>query len=59
MSAMKRNKSRGITDEMIGHADRVCTCSETVGNLIAAQNKKKKTSLKRIVHSNRKKKQKP
>ncbi|UCE79259.1 MAG: hypothetical protein JSV13_01065 [Nitrospiraceae bacterium] len=56
---MKRNKSRGITDEMIGHADRVCTCSETVGNLIASQNKKKKTSLKHIVHSNRKKKQKP
>jgi hypothetical protein len=55
MSVIKRKKSKGITDKMIGHADRVCTCSETVGNLIASQNKKKNTSLKRIVHSIRKK----
>jgi hypothetical protein len=51
----KRRKPKGITDDMIGHADRVCTCSETVGNLIASQNKKKNTSLKHIVQMQRKK----
>jgi hypothetical protein len=48
---MKRKKSKGITDEMIGHADKVCACSAIVGEIIKATNEVKKTSLKSIVES--------
>jgi len=48
---MKRKKAKGISDEMIGQADRVCACSAIVGDIIKTTNEVKKTSLKSIVES--------
>jgi hypothetical protein len=47
---MKRKKFKKITDEMIGHADRVCSCSETVGEMIISA-EDKKASLKETLES--------
>lgn len=48
---MKAHKTKKITDEMIGEADKICACSAVVGDIIKATNeaKKKKTSLKEIL----------
>jgi hypothetical protein len=53
---MKRKEPKEITDEMIGQADKVCACSAIVGDIIKATNEVKKTSLKSIVKSVRRKK---
>lgn len=46
---MKSRKIKKITDDMIGIDDRICSCSSIVGDIIVhAENKKGKTSLKKI-----------
>lgn len=52
---MKRKKTKEISDEMIGQADKVCACSAIVGDIIKATNEAKKKSLKSIVESVEKK----
>lgn len=53
---MKPNKPKEIkeiTDDMIGNADRICSCASTVVDMIISKNegKHKKTSLKKVMDS--------
>ena len=53
---MKLGKFKKITDDMIGMDDKICSCSSIVGDIIVSkENKKKKTSLRKIMDSLRKK----
>ncbi|HAK59119.1 MAG TPA: hypothetical protein DCO77_01880 [Nitrospiraceae bacterium] len=47
---MKGKKKEAISDEMVGHADPVCTCAATVGEIILTKNvgDKNRASLKAI-----------
>jgi len=49
----KLRKSRKITDDMVGEADKICACSAVVGEIILATNEaeKKKVSLRDTVES--------
>ena len=53
MKSNKPKEIKEITDDMIGNADRICSCASTVGDLIISMNegKHKKTSLRKIVDS--------
>ncbi len=50
---MKRKKTREISDEMIGRAEKVCRCSSLVGDIIIARNREKggKASLRELKES--------
>lgn len=50
---MKSKKPKEITDDMIGNADKICSCASTVVDMIISKNegKRKKTSLKKLMDS--------
>lgn len=59
MKSKNPKETKGISDDMIGNADRICSCASTVVDMIISKNegKHKKTSLKKIVESLEKKNQ--
>lgn len=50
MKSKNPKEAKEITDDMIGNADRICSCASTVVDMIISKNegKHKKTSLKKI-----------
>lgn len=53
MKSKNPKETKEITDDMIGNADRICSCASTVVDMIISKNegKRKKTLLKKIMES--------